>query len=122
MTLSFAVVSLVAVSSVAIFARLKPDAGAEVLGPETCARRCDGAGGVTGARRARRETQAAASFDLAPRSHAPKRGRAAAAHDVHRVDHVADDAGVIGHDAQSIADPQSRRARGDQTAGSPQKP
>jgi hypothetical protein len=32
MTLSFAVVSLVAVSSVAIFARLKPDAGAEVSG------------------------------------------------------------------------------------------
>jgi len=32
MTLSFAVVSLVALSSVAIFARLKPDAGAEVSG------------------------------------------------------------------------------------------
>jgi len=34
MTLSFAVVSLVALSSVAIFARLKPDAGAEVSGQQ----------------------------------------------------------------------------------------
>jgi len=34
MTLSFAVVSLVALSSVAIFARLSPDAGAEVSGQQ----------------------------------------------------------------------------------------
>ena len=62
MTLSFGVVALVALSSVAIFARLKPDAGAEVSGQRRARSRTPSAGGVTPAlTRARRGSRVAST-------------------------------------------------------------